>query len=82
MTPQALALARTIPSEYHETILRLRQAGSTISEICLALEFEGAARMAAVAEFCLAKRGRRDLRGPGIGYLPGKTQSFRRQAAP
>ena len=81
MTPQAMGKSRTIPSALQAQILDLRRAGKTIAEICLALELSGNAAMASVQNVCLTHFGKRDYRGPEIGYQPGKTRTARRGMA-
>ena len=82
MTPQALGKARTLTTEMQARIVELRQSGQTIAEICMTLKLEGNAAMASVQNLCLQHFGKRDFRGPEIGYQPGKTNSFRRGMAP
>ena len=82
MTPQALGKARTIPSEQQARILDLRRSGKTIAEICIEMEYEGTAKMAAVQDVCLRHFGKRDYRGPELGPLPGKSPSSRHRMAP
>ena len=81
MTPQAHGKARTIPIDTQAQIIELRKAGKTIADSCLMLELEGNAAMASVQNLCLQHFGKRDFRGPEIGYQPGKTKSFRRGMA-
>ena len=80
MTPQAMGKARTFPSELQAQILDLRRAGKTIAEICSELDLSGNAAMASVQNLCLMHFGKRDLRGPEIGAMPGKTRSSKRGA--
>lgn len=82
MTPQALGKARTLTTAMQARVVELRKAGQTIAEICITLELDGNAAMASVQNLCLQHFGKRDCRGPEIGYQPGKTKSFRRGMAP
>ena len=82
MTPQALGKARTLTTAMQARVVELRKSGQTIAEICMTLELEGNAAMASVQNVCLQHFGKRDSRGPEIGYQPGKTKSFRRGMAP
>ena len=81
MTPQARCRAITFPPAIQEQILGLRKSGKTIAEICAALELDGNAAIASVQNCCLQHFGKRDLRGPEVGHLPGKTRSSRRAGA-
>lgn len=81
MTPQAQGKARKFPLAVQEKIVELRRSGQTIAEICRMLELEGNAAMASVQNCCLQHFGKRDLRGPEVGHLPGKTRSYRREGA-
>jgi len=82
MTPQAMSRMPEIPECIEDHILALRRAGKTISEICEEVGFSKPSQMAAVQNLCLQRFGKRDLRGPEIGALPGKTKSYRRAMAP
>ena len=81
MTPQALGKARTLTTAMQARVVELRKSGQTIAEICMTLELEGNAVMACVQNVCLQHFGKRDLRGPEVGHLPGKTRSSRRTGA-
>lgn len=82
MTPQALGKARTLTTAMQARVVELRKSGQTIAEICMTLELKGNAAMASVQNVCLQHFGKRDSRGPEIGYQPGKTKSSRRGMAP
>lgn len=81
MTPQARCRARTFPLSVQEKIVELRRSGQTIAEICAVLELDGNSAIASVQNCCLQHFGKRDLRGPEVGYQPGKTRSYRRAGA-
>ncbi len=82
MTPQAMGRMPVIPEPLQAQILDLRRDGKTIAEICAEIGFIKPSQMAAVQNLCLQHFGKRDSRGPEIGYQPGKTKSFRRGMAP
>lgn len=81
MTPQAMGRMPEIPVCVEDHILALRRTGKTISEICEEVGFTKPSQMAAVQNLCLQRLGKRDLRGPEVGHLPGKTRSYRRAGA-
>ena len=82
MTPQARGRMPDLNAKQKFQILALRRHGKTISEICAELNFDKMSQMAAVQNYCLQHFGKRDLRGPEIGAMPGKTKSYRRAMAP